>query len=330
MRIFVTGSEGFIGSHLVERLINCGHKVSALIQYNSSSEIGHLKYLEEKYSKKYKKVFGDIRDSEFLNRNLKGCEVVIHLAALIAIPYSYEAVESYVDTNIKGTLNVIKASLANKVKHIIHTSTSEVYGSAQTISIREDHRLLGQSPYSASKIGADQIALSFYHSFNSPITILRPFNTFGPRQSLRAVIPSIIVQCLKKRKIIELGDIKTTRDFNFVEDVVDGFVKAINKKNTFGEVINIGSNYEISIKNLCNIIIKLTRVNSKISLEKKRLRPKLSEVLRLNASSVKAKKLLKWQPKFKSKKGLIYGLKKTIKWYEENYDFINQNETYNK
>ncbi len=330
MKIFITGSEGFIGSHLVEKLIRDGHKVKALIQYNSYGNIGHLNFLEEKYKSKYRKIFGDVRDVDFLTRNISGSEIVIHLAALIAIPYSYDAAETYIDTNIKGTYNVIKASIKNNIKHIIITSTSEVYGSAQNIPINENHRLLGQSPYAATKIAADQIALSFFHSFNAPITILRPFNTFGPRQSLRAVIPSIIIQCLKKNKFIKLGDITTTRDFSYVEDIVNCYSKVLNKKKSIGQVINVGSNYEISIKNLSELIINLTNSNSKISFDKKRLRPKLSEVTRLKAESSKAKKILNWKPKFSGKKGLIYGLKKTIKWYEQNFDFKNQNETYIK
>ena len=245
MKIFITGSEGFIGSHLVEKLIRDGHKVKALIQYNSYGNIGHLNFLEEKYKSKYRKIFGDVRDVDFLTRNISGSEIVIHLAALIAIPYSYDAAETYIDTNIKGTYNVIKAGIKNNIKHIIITSTSEVYGSAQNIPINENHRLLGQSPYAATKIAADQIALSFFHSFNAPITILRPFNTFGPRQSLRAVIPSIIIQCLKKNKFIKLGDITTTRDFSYVEDIVNCYSKVLNKKKSIGQVINIGSNYEI-------------------------------------------------------------------------------------
>ena len=201
MKIFLTGSEGFIGSHLLESLIKNGHKVKALIQYNSFGNIGHLKYLNKKYEKKYIKLFGDIRDAEYLEKNIKGCDVVINLAALIAIPYSYDSVESYIETNIKGTFNILKASIKNNVKQIIHTSTSEVYGSAIKIPINENHRLLGQSPYAATKIAADQLCLSFFHSYKTPVTILRPFNTFGPRQSLRAVIPSIILQCLKNKKI---------------------------------------------------------------------------------------------------------------------------------
>ena len=330
MKIFITGSEGFIGSHLVEKLIRDGHKVKELIQYNYYGNIGHLNFLEEKYKSKYRKIFGDVRDVDFLTRNISGSEIVIHLAALIAIPYSYDAAETYIDTNIKGTYNVIKAGIKNNIKHIIITSTSEVYGSAQNIPINENHRLLGQSPYAATKIAADQIALSFFHSFNAPITILRPFNTFGPRQSLRAVIPSIIIQCLKKNKFIKLGDITTTRDFSYVEDIVNCYSKVLNKKKSIGQVINVGSNYEISIKNLSELIINLTNSNSKISFDKKRLRPKLSEVTRLKAESSKAKKILNWKPKFSGKKGLIYGLKKTIKWYEQNFDFKNQNETYIK
>lgn len=330
MNIFVTGSEGFIGSHLVEKLIKKGHKVKALIQYNSFGSIGHLEYLEKKFGKKYIKIFGDIRDIEFLEKNISGCDVVIHLAALIAIPHSYDAAESYIETNIKGTFNVLKACLKNNVKHIITTSTSEVYGTAQSVPINEKHRLLGQSPYSASKIAADQIALSFFYSYKAPVTILRPFNTYGPRQSLRAVIPSIIIQCLNNQKKIKLGDISTTRDFNYVDDIVNGFLKTICNKKTFGKVINIGSNFEISIKNLTQIIIKLTNSNSKVFFDKSRLRPKNSEVYRLKADASLAKKIIKWSPKFKGKKGLTYGLNKTINWYRENFDFENKKETYLK
>ena len=269
MKIFVTGSDGFIGSHLVEKLIKKGHKVKALVQYNSFGSIGHLEYLDKNYKGKLEIEHGDIRDIEFLNKSIAGSDIVLHLAALIAIPYSYDAIESYIDTNIKGTLNVIKASLRNNIKHIVSTSTSEVYGSAQYIPIDENHRLIGQSPYSASKIGADQIAMSFYYSFKAPITILRPFNTYGPRQSLRAVIPSVIIQCLKNKSKINLGDVTTTRDFNYVDDITIAFLKVINNKKSIGKVINIGSNYEISIKDLAKLIIQLTKSNSKLSFDKK-------------------------------------------------------------
>jgi len=239
-------------------------------------------------------------------------------------------VESYL-----RSLNVIDESVLNVLKKIprdlfVPDSYKDFAYVDIAIPINENHRLLGQSPYAATKIAADQIALSFFHSFNAPITILRPFNTFGPRQSLRAVIPSIIIQCLKKNKFIKLGDITTTRDFSYVEDIVNCYSKVLNKKKSIGQVINVGSNYEISIKNLSELIINLTNSNSKISFDKKRLRPKLSEVTRLKAESSKAKKILNWKPKFSGKKGLIYGLKKTIKWYEQNFDFKNQNETYIK
>ncbi len=330
MKIFITGSDGFIGSHLVEKLIEKGHKVKALVQYNSFGSIGHLEYLDKNYKGKLEIEHGDIRDIEFLNKSLGGSDIVLHLAALIAIPYSYDAIESYIDTNIKGTLNVIKASLRNNIKHIVSTSTSEVYGSAQYIPIDENHRLIGQSPYSASKIGADQIAMSFYYSFKAPITILRPFNTYGPRQSLRAVIPSMIIQCLKNKSKINLGDITTTRDFNYVDDITTAFLKVINNKKSIGKVINIGSNYEISIKDLAKLIIQLTKSNSKLSFDKKRVRPKLSEVRRLKANASVAKKIIKWSPMIGGKKGLIDGLKKTIDWYSKNYDFKNKKETYLK
>ncbi len=330
MKIFLTGSEGFIGSHLLESLINSGHKVKALIQYNSFGNIGHLKLLSSKYEKKYVKVFGDIRDADFLEKNIKGCDIVINLAALIAIPYSYDAAESYIDTNIKGTFNILKASIKNKVKQVIHTSTSEVYGSAVKIPIDENHRLLGQSPYAASKIAADQICLSFYHSYKTPVTILRPFNTFGPRQSLRAVIPSIIVQCLSDKKKIYLGDLSTTRDFNYIENITHAYLKAIGNKKSIGEVINIGSNYEIKIIELFKLIKKITKSKAILVIDKKRLRPKNSEVMRLNCNSKKAHKILKWKPKFAHRKGFVKALNLTIKWYKENYDTNKINTSYMK
>ncbi|MDC0859207.1 SDR family NAD(P)-dependent oxidoreductase [Candidatus Pelagibacter sp.] len=320
MKIFLTGSEGFIGSHLLQSLIQKGHKVKALVQYNSFGNVGHLKYLDKKYEKKYIKLFGDIRDADFLEKNIQECDIVINLAALIAIPYSYESVESYIDTNIVGTFNVLKASLKNKVKHIIHTSTSEVYGSAVKIPIDENHRLLGQSPYAATKIAADQLSLSFFHSFKAPVTILRPFNTFGPRQSLRAVIPSIIVQCLSKKQNIYLGDISTSRDFNYVENITNAYLKTIGNKKTIGEVINIGSNYEIKIGELFRLIKKMTKSSAKLVIDKKRLRPQKSEVRRLNCNPKKAYKILKWKPKFAKRKGFIKALELTINWYKKNYD----------
>ena len=330
MKIFLTGSEGFIGSHLLESLIKSGHKVNALIQYNSFGNIGHLKFLDKKYEKKYIKVFGDIRDADFLEKNIKGCDIVINLAALIAIPYSYDAAESYIDTNIKGTFNILKASIKNKVKQIIHTSTSEVYGSAIKIPIDENHRLLGQSPYAASKIAADQLCLSFYHSYQTPVTILRPFNTFGPRQSLRAVIPSIIVQCLSNKKKIYLGDSSTTRDFNYIENITHAYLKTIGNKKSIGEVINVGSNYEIKISELFKLIKKITKSKAKLSLDKKRLRPKNSEVMRLNCNPKKAHRILKWKPKFPHRKGFVKALNLTIKWYKENYDINKINTSYMK
>tara|TARA_B100001057_G_scaffold371974_1_gene376128 strand:+ start:389 stop:1381 length:993 start_codon:yes stop_codon:yes gene_type:complete len=330
MKIFLTGSEGFIGSHLLESLIKNGHKVKALIQYNSFGNIGHLKYLNKEYEKKYIKLFGDIRDADYLEKNIKGCDVVINLAALIAIPYSYDSVESYIDTNIKGTFNILKASMKNNVKQIIHTSTSEVYGSAIKIPINENHRLLGQSPYSATKIAADQLCLSFFHSYKTPITILRPFNTFGPRQSLRAVIPSIILQCLRNKKKIYLGDLSTSRDFNYIENITDAYLKTIGNKKSIGEVINIGSNYEIKISELFKLVKKMTKSKAKIILDKKRLRPKNSEVMRLNCDPKKAYKILKWKPRFAKRKGFIKALGLTIKWYKESSDINKINISYMK
>jgi len=248
---------------------------------------------------------------------MEGCDIVFHLAALIAIPYSYHSPDSYIDTNIKGTLNVVQAARELGVSKVIHTSTSEVYGTANFVPITEKHPLQGQSPYSASKIGADQIAMSFYTSFGTPVSIIRPFNTYGPRQSARAVIPTIITQIAGGQRSIKLGAISPTRDFNFVEDTISGFLKIAKSETAIGEVINIGSNYEISIGDTANLIAELMKTNIKIETETNRLRPEKSEVCRLWCENSKAKKLLKWQPKYSGKKGLKEGLMKTIDWFTD-------------
>ncbi len=315
LNVFVTGADGFIGSHLAEKLVKSGHNVKCLSFYNSFNSWGWLDFIDQKLKKKIEIITGDVRD-EFLMRSLikKKCDVVINLAALIGIPYSYRASKSYFDTNVYGLLNILNSSRDYGVKKIIHTSTSEVYGTPKQIPITEKHIVSGQSPYAASKIAADQLALSYEKSFNLPITILRPFNTFGPRQSARAIIPTIITQILKSNKI-KLGSLSPTRDFTYVEDTVDGFVKSIFCKDNIGEIINIGSGFEISVRDLVKKISKLMKKKVLVIEERDRKRPKYSEVERLLASTAKAKKFIKWSPKFSSKKGFDEGLKKTIKWF---------------
>ena len=314
MRVLVTGSEGFIGSHLVEQLVRKKFQVKALVLYNSFNSWGWLEILPEEIKKNINITLGDIRDNDLLDKVTKGVDIVINLAALIAIPYSYGASRSYVDTNIIGTLNILNSCRKNKIKQLIHISTSEVYGTPKKVPILETDPLNAQSPYAATKIAADQLALSFYKSFNLPVSIIRPFNTYGPRQSARAIIPTIISQVFKK-KIIEVGSLTPRRDLLYVEDTVSGIISAIGNKKSIGEVINLGSGYDISIKNLIEKIGKLSNKKIKYKIKKNRIRPKKSEVMRLLASNEKAKKLLKWKPIFSNKKGLKEGLKKTIKWF---------------
>jgi dTDP-glucose 4,6-dehydratase len=314
MKVFVTGSDGFIGSHLVEKLIKLGHKVKAFTFYNSRGSNGWLDALDKKLLKDLEIISGDIRDYNFLEKKTKNIDAVFHLAALIAIPYSYVSPKSYIDTNITGTYNILKSSQKNNVSKIIITSTSEVYGTAQRVPIKEDHSLNAQSPYAATKIAADQLALSFYKSFDLPVTILRPFNTYGPRQSARAIIPAIISQLFNKNKLIKIGNLTPTRDFTYVEDTVEAFVLAL-KKNCFGEVINIGNQFEISIKDILNIFKKDFGFDFKVVIDKKRIRSNKSEVFRLLASDSKAKTLLHWKPKHQGIVGFKKGLEKTIEWF---------------
>ena len=321
MKILVTGAEGFIGSHLIENLVTKGHEVTALILYNSFNSYGWLEYIEKDILKKINIVSGDVRDFQSILSCMKKVDIVINLAALIAIPYSYKAAKSYVDTNIIGVQNILEAARILKIKKIIHTSTSEVYGTAQIIPIKENHPINSQSPYAASKASADQLAKSYHYSFDLPVTILRPFNTFGPRQSMRAVIPTIIGQALKGVSV-RIGNIYTTRDFTFVHDTVEAFSKAITTKNINGEVINIGSNYEISIKEIINMTSDILGKKLKVKVENQRVRPKSSEVDRLVCSNQKAKKLLKWQPKLNGKKGFKEALKKTIQWFSKKENLI--------
>lgn len=314
-KILVTGADGFIGSHLVETLLKQGFNVRAFVFYNSFSSWGWLDTLPNELKNRLDVFLGDIRDPNGVREAVKGCDIVLHLAALIAIPYSYHSPDTYIDTNIKGTLNLLQAAREHNVKRFIHTSTSEVYGTAKFVPITELHPLLGQSPYSASKIGADQIAYSFYASFDMPVVIIRPFNTYGPRQSARAVIPTIITQIANGMKRIHLGSVTPTRDFNFVLDTVGGFISAAQSDKGCGEVINIGSNFEISIGDTVKLIADIMGVEIEISTDEKRLRPENSEVERLWADNQKAKKLFDWQPAYQGLEGFRKGLTETVDWF---------------
>lgn len=308
-KVLVTGADGFIGSHLTEMLFKQGAKVRALSQYNSFNYWGWLENVD--CLKDIEVLTGDVRDPYYCKYITKGVDVVFHLAALIAIPYSYIAPDAYVDTNIKGTLNILQAAKDNKCVKILVTSTSEVYGTAQYVPINENHPLQGQSPYSASKIGADKIAESFYRSFNLPVTIVRPFNTYGPRQSARAVIPTIIIQLLAGKKEIKLGSLSPTRDFVFVKDTANGFVEIAKSDKTIGEEINIATQKEILIANLAQKLIKIINPSAKIKIDDVRLRPENSEVEKLLGSNEKIKKLTKWRPRYTLEKGL----EETIDWF---------------
>ncbi|AOR23404.1 NAD-dependent 4,6-dehydratase LegB [Clostridium taeniosporum] len=312
-KVLVTGADGFIGSHLCEILLDAGYDVRAFVYYNSFNSWGWIDSLDKEKKKEIDIFAGDIRDPNGVREAMKGMEEVFHLAALIAIPFSYNSPDSYVDTNIKGTLNVLQGARELKAKRVLITSTSEVYGTAKYVPIDENHPLQGQSPYSATKIGADRIAESFYRSFNLPLTIVRPFNTFGPRQSARAVIPTIITQLLCGEKEIKLGSLTPTRDFNYVKDTANGFLEISKCENTIGEEINIATSREISIKELAYELIKQINKNAKIVCDKQRLRPEKSEVNRLLGSNEKIKKLTKWEPKFTFEEGI----KETIEWFRK-------------
>jgi len=322
MNILVTGACGFIGSHLVERLVKDNYNVRAFTFYNSRNSYGWLDNVDKKILKDVNLISGDIRDYDFIQQQTKKIDVIIHLAALIGIPYSYYAAKSYIDTNITGTYNILNNAKINNVSKTIITSTSEVYGTAQKVPIPENHPLNAQSPYAASKIAADQLALSFYKSYGLPVTIIRPFNTFGPRQSARAIIPTIITQLLHSNTI-QLGNLTPTRDFTYIEDTVEAFTKTIKENKIFGETINIGSNFEISIKDISNLIAEILGKDIKIKEDKSRIRPKESEVNRLLASTEKAKKILKWQPKYSGLEGFKRGLKKTISWFKNHKNLEN-------
>lgn len=316
-KILITGADGFIGSHLTEELIRRGYDVRAFVFYNS---FGHWGWLDESPIdiKRELDVFsGDIRDPHGVRTAMQDCDVVLHLAALIGIPYSYHSPDAYVDTNIKGTLNIVQAARDLGLEKIVHTSTSEVYGTAQYVPIDEKHPLQGQSPYSATKIGADQIALSFYRSFETPVTIARPFNTFGPRQSARAVIPTVITQIANGERKLKLGSLHPTRDFNYVKDTVNGFIAMAESDNVLGQEVNLGSNYEISIGDTVQLIAEAMDAEVEIETDEQRLRPEKSEVERLWADNSKAQKLLGWSPEFAQREGLKQALAETARWFTE-------------
>jgi dTDP-glucose 4,6-dehydratase len=321
LTILVTGADGFIGSHLVEALVRRGYKVKAFVLYNSFGSFGWLEECILKTNGALEVIFGDIRDPFGVKKAMEGCDAVLHLAALIAIPYSYNSPDSYIDTNIKGTLNILQAAKDRCIK-VIHTSTSEVYGTAKFVPITELHPLQGQSPYAATKIAADQLAYSFFASFGLPVTIIRPFNTYGPRQSARAVIPTIISQVLSGKKQIKMGSLSPTRDFNFVADTVSGFIHALESDTSYGEVINIGSNFEISIGETVKLISNLMNIDLIIESDSERLRPEASEVNRLWADNKKAKDALGWEPKYGGLEGFKRGLVETINWFEDNKNLM--------
>lgn len=320
MKALVTGADGFIGSHLVEHLIEKGIEVKAFTYYNSFNTWGWIDTFSEKKQKEIEIFSGDIRDPNGVRRAMKGVDVVFHLAALIAIPFSYHSPDSYVDTNIKGTLNILQAARDFGTRVLV-TSTSEVYGTAQYVPIDEQHPFQGQSPYSATKIGADRLAESFYRSFNMPVTIVRPFNTYGPRQSARAVIPTIITQLLNGYEEIKLGSLRPTRDFNYVKDTVHGFYEIYRSDKTIGEEINIATQKEISIGELAQEIITQINKNATIVCEEERLRPEKSEVNRLLGSNKKILELTQWEPQY----DLKHGIRETIRWIQDNLRYYKAN-----
>ena len=314
--ILITGAEGFIRSHLTELLVRRGYNVKSFVFYNSFNSYGWLENSEKKIIDSLEIITGDIRDYGLIEEVSKNVDCIINLAALIGIPYSYKSPDSYLQTNTIGAMNIFQAAKKNNIEKIIHTSTSEVYGTPKKTPIKESFLINAQSPYAASKIAADQIALSFYKSYNLPITILRPFNTYGPRQSARAIIPTIITQNLKSKNL-KLGNLDPTREFNYVEDTIEAFRLAISNKKCVGEIINVGNGFDISIKKLVLMTNKLMNKKNKIIIEKIRKRVVASEVMKLKSCNKKAIKILKWTPKYSGIKGLENGLKKTIEWFSD-------------
>jgi len=320
-KILITGATGFIGSHLTELCVKKGFKVSAFDRYNPQYNLNCLN--DSKYKKDINFIFGDIRDYDSVYKASKGMDIILHLAALIGIPYSYYSPMAYIKTNIEGTYNILEATKNLNIKQLIVTSTSETYGTAQKVPISENHRLIGQSPYSASKISADQLAISYWTSFQLPVKIIRPFNTYGPRQSNRAVIPTIINQALKNKNI-SLGNIKTTRDYTYVSDISEAYLEIIKTKNIFGQPINVGSNNEFKIEQIARKVIKKINPNLKIIIDKKRIRPEKSEVDRLKCDNRLIIKKTNWKPKIKFDEGL----EKTIKWIRNNQKYFHNINDY--
>ena len=317
MKLLVTGADGFIGSHLTEALVRAGHDVRAFVLYNSFSSWGWLDTCAPDVEGNFEVFQGDVRDPHGIRAAIDGCDAVLHLAALISIPFSYHSPDAYVDTNIRGTLNVVQAARDLNLEKVVVTSTSEVYGTAQFVPITEGHPLQGQSPYSASKIGADHVALSFHAAFGTPVAIARPFNTYGPRQSNRAVIPTIITQLANGRERIKLGSLHPTRDFSYVSDTVQGFIHLLESEAAVGEVVNFGSDFEVSIGRTAEIIGDLMAVDLEIDSDDVRIRPEKSEVERLWASNAKARDLVGWTPAYAGEEGFRRGLKETIEWFSE-------------
>lgn len=326
----MTGSDGFIGSHLVEALVRQGCQVKAFVLYNSFNSRGWLEHSPKDILNSIEVFSGDVRDPHGVRTAMKDCQVVMHLAALIAIPYSYHSPDTYVDTNVKGTLNVLQAARELGVEKLLHTSTSEVYGTARTVPIDENHVLQGQSPYSATKIGADHLALSFHASFATPVVVVRPFNTYGPRQSARAVIPTVISQLASGREEIKIGALHPTRDFNYVADTVSGFMAIANAEKTAGEVINLGSNFEISIGDTIRLIGEIMGRPVGLKQDPERLRPAASEVDRLCADNSKALRLTTWKPAYAGIEGFRQGLKETVDWFSDPVNLAHyKTEVYN-
>ena len=313
--VLVTGADGFIGSHLTEELVERGDDVPAFVLYNSFNRHGWLDHIDPEVKDNIEVFAGDVRDPNGVRKAMQGIDVVYHLAALIAIPYSYHSPDMYVDTNVKGTLNVLQAARDLGTEKIVHTSTSEVYGSAQFVPITEEHPLQGQSPYSASKIGADQMALSFYRSFDTPVAVIRPFNTYGPRQSRRAIIPTVITQIARGKRTLELGNLHPTRDFTFVKDTARGFMAIADADATVGKVTNIGSGFEISIGDIVELIAETMGVEVEIETDPDRLRPDKSEVDRLYADITQANARADWTPAYGERDGFKRGLKRTAEWF---------------
>lgn len=318
MKVFVTGAGGFIGSHLTETLVHKGYDVRAMVHYNALGKKGWLDHIDQDVKDKLDIVAGDIRDITFVRRAAEGCEGIFHLAALIGIPYSYVNPESYIDTNVKGTMNVLECARDLGISKVIHTSTSEVYGTAQYVPIDEKHPLQGQSPYSASKIGADQMALAYYGSFETPVVTVRPFNTFGPRQSMRAVIPTIITQLLNGDQV-KIGAITPTRDFSLVDDTVSGFITAFEcqNKDLLGQVVNLGSGFEVTIGETIDLVGEILGKTPEVITEQERQRPEKSEVNRLFSDNSKSADIMNWKPEYAGKEGFKRALAKAVEWYSQ-------------